>query len=1122
MKDISNMNSKSSDVKSTAVVKYQSLPLLAPFSILRNNTNLNIPPSNWLRSNSKPEQYVRDISWHTEHSDFSSFKMANNFIKDLTDDVDVVSDAGNIKTLLKMPFSSSSHVSMMVHRIGQTLLLDDFDIHKHLLRQEKEDWKWLRSFYEQMIAKNTEGKFKNVPRKSKSRNTLQNRNMFSKFLYHSLQSSKGDDNNDDNNDDDDDDDDDELETCVIQCHNDSESKTDTDQIIPLDPLPQTFEPGFPREVLWTFENIRMLIGADLPIFGGETHPCISLRLRNSDEPINVLTGLDYWLDNLMCNVPEVAMCFHLDGFVQKYELLKTEDIPNYKDCEFDPKLVMDIARNILSFLKSNATLEGHTYWLYKDSNDDVVKLYDLTTLCEGEEVKSNPFTVPVGILLYRVARNLCNQSGRKKTATIRRLLENSLLLLDEDKHSQVCTSAYYLLSDLYVPDSSIKDIWESNSSDESDDSCDQDEEINEEQDNSKDEVSVDVKTLYKVQTHYDKGWHVVRSHPIAGTVEERCQDAFRYIRKGLECLSRDLNVMKTRGKDFSIVEEQAYCDPNVAIPLSYEPLRKPSSTDNLQLTTIDNKQPEVYSWHGLSKCLLLRKAAMTFYSTCKEYLSIQKFGHALRQIRFAIVCFEEMKILIPKKGEENNNLLILILEMAGDIRLIMARNTKLLDEQEKYFTDIREEEAAIVDNTIRTSRTPEYEWVYKWSNNTECNLDVSVRCYEQALSLKQVDSTHETNLRKRLGNSLNELGVWYMNFAQNTLQTQGADKVDIERLKMIWKKSEDCFIRGKDVFQLTNDKTNVTLLLSNIGRLKRLGAQTYTQLTLLSDRPEFTDIERQYYSKAIECYQAALSIIKNDKQYNDISDSILWDLSTTYYNMAMLLQDYAPLSTYEKDEIEKDVIDYMNKSLNFCTHDMSKTYQHMCQYRSAMINQRLASLYQNTLRSMLSDQKKRYIKQLSESHYNKAITLFKQLKCPFELLRSILEKLALMEMCQTVQATSKGRIKSLCHVITGLLDCQGVLDDLIVQQSDSNSKHTDDLHDLLDIIKSKLQYHLLHIVKNYTSMTKGKHEAVIKEVKCLYAKSLQGPDNLVEVLKWLSTLLQDCRKVLSLIHQDLS
>ena len=34
------------------------------------------------------------------------------------------------------------------------------------------------------------------------------------------------------------------------------------------------------------------------------------------KPITVLTGLDYWLDNLMCNVPELAMCFHLNGIVQ--------------------------------------------------------------------------------------------------------------------------------------------------------------------------------------------------------------------------------------------------------------------------------------------------------------------------------------------------------------------------------------------------------------------------------------------------------------------------------------------------------------------------------------------------------------------------------------------------------------------------------------------------------------------------------------------------------------------------------------------------------------------------------------------------------------------------------------
>ncbi|CAF3915646.1 unnamed protein product, partial [Rotaria sp. Silwood1] len=59
---------------------------------------------------------------------------------------------------------------------------------------------------------------------------------------------------------------------------------------------------FQRTVNWTFENMKMLIGSDLPIFGDEQHPAVSLRLRDMNKPINVLTGIDCWLDNLMCNV----------------------------------------------------------------------------------------------------------------------------------------------------------------------------------------------------------------------------------------------------------------------------------------------------------------------------------------------------------------------------------------------------------------------------------------------------------------------------------------------------------------------------------------------------------------------------------------------------------------------------------------------------------------------------------------------------------------------------------------------------------------------------------------------------------------------------------------------------
>lgn len=46
-------------------------------------------------------------------------------------------------------------------------------------------------------------------------------------------------------------------------------------------------------------------------------------------------------------------------------MIKTEDIPHLENSTFSTRVVKDIAQNVLSFLKSNCTKEGHTYWLFK-------------------------------------------------------------------------------------------------------------------------------------------------------------------------------------------------------------------------------------------------------------------------------------------------------------------------------------------------------------------------------------------------------------------------------------------------------------------------------------------------------------------------------------------------------------------------------------------------------------------------------------------------------------------------------------------------------------------------------------------------------------------------------------
>jgi len=43
---------------------------------------------------------------------------------------------------------------MMVHRVGGTLMLDEFDFHRYLLRQQDDDWKWLRKFFYETVLRN--------------------------------------------------------------------------------------------------------------------------------------------------------------------------------------------------------------------------------------------------------------------------------------------------------------------------------------------------------------------------------------------------------------------------------------------------------------------------------------------------------------------------------------------------------------------------------------------------------------------------------------------------------------------------------------------------------------------------------------------------------------------------------------------------------------------------------------------------------------------------------------------------------------------------------------------------------------------------------------------------------
>ncbi len=172
-------------IKSFAFDLHSTVSVPPQLSLLQSNTDLNTPPANWLLS--QPKKMVGPaVSKYPKSTEFASFHMASSFL-DSMGEVDVVSDAENIKKLLKIPYSKSA-VSMMVHRVGNTLLLDEFDIHTHLLRAAENEWGWLKKFYLEHIFASCRAKQKASEKKSSrhSRDYLQQQNLISKFLCHSI------------------------------------------------------------------------------------------------------------------------------------------------------------------------------------------------------------------------------------------------------------------------------------------------------------------------------------------------------------------------------------------------------------------------------------------------------------------------------------------------------------------------------------------------------------------------------------------------------------------------------------------------------------------------------------------------------------------------------------------------------------------------------------------------------------------------------------------------------------------------------------------------------------------------------------------------------------------------
>ncbi|KFQ33709.1 Erythroid differentiation-related factor 1, partial [Merops nubicus] len=637
--------------------------------------------------------------------------------------------------------------------------------------------------------------------------------------------------------------------------------------------------------------------------------------------------------------------------------------------------------------------------------------------------------------------------------------------------------------------------------------------------------------------------------PVCHGTEERCRLVLNYVLEGLK--SVDSSVKKE--------SDLPAADPSTPIPLKYEDESTSGGPECLEkqmalfLDKMGSFQKGKHSsqsgmipgsWQYKMKLQLILKSSKAYYVLSDAAMVLQKYGRALRYIKLALQCHDTYCCLCASMLPEVLVFLCQCLTLCGDIQLMLAQNANNRAAYLEEYNYQTKEDQEILHSLHRESRCQVFAWATDLSTDLECQLSVSCKCYEAAYeillfsNLKNQNPEQHIQVLKRMGNIRNEIGVFYMNQAA-AVQTERVGNKNVSTTEQqLWKKSFSCFEEGIQNFESIADATNAALLLCNTGRLMRICAQAHCAAEGDFKR-EFSPEEALYYNKAIDYYLKALRSLGKRDVHPAVWDSVNWELSTTYFTMATLQQDYAPLSRKAQEQIEKEVSEAMLKSLKYCDVETVSARQPLCQYRAATIHHRLASMYHSCLRNQVGDEHlRKQHRILADLHYSKAVRLFQLLKdASCEFLRVQLERVAFAEFQMASQNSSAGKLKTLFGALDIMAKTKGafqlIRQELVAESEqvskDKSSAESISLHDssaglnkeellkLLSIFESRI-FLLLQSIKLLTSTKKKlggitEEEVALKTNKQVYSLLLRA------TAERSVPLLERVEVILSLLEQ---